>query len=105
MSSDVTRRSTGRSTIAASTRIKVINLSIGAPVMQPYRDDPLCEAVERAVKAGMTVVVARGTSDGRAKASRCTARYDAGQQSLRADGRVRSTRTARRSGRTDTLAP
>jgi len=41
-------------------RIRVINLSIGAPVMQPYRDDPLCEAVEKAVRAGITVVVAAG---------------------------------------------
>src|SRR2546422_5168000 len=41
-------------------KVRVINLSIGAPVLQPYRDDPLCEAVERAVKAGITVVVAAG---------------------------------------------
>jgi serine protease AprX len=41
-------------------RIRVINLSIGAPVMQPFRDDPLCEAVEKAVRAGITVVVAAG---------------------------------------------
>jgi serine protease AprX len=41
-------------------RIKVINLSLGAPVLQPYRDDPMCEAVERAVKAGITVVAAAG---------------------------------------------
>ena len=40
--------------------VRVINLSLGAPVLQPYRDDPLCEAVERAVKAGITVVVAAG---------------------------------------------
>ena len=49
--------------------VRVINLSLGAPVMQPYRDDPLCEAVERAVKAGITVVVAAGnygrTADGK----------------------------------------
>src|SRR5213075_164930 len=42
---------------------------LGAPVMQPYRDDPLCEAVERATKAGITVVVAAGnfgrTTDGK----------------------------------------
>ena len=48
--------------------IGVINLSLGAPVLQPYRDDPLCEAVERAVKARITVVVAAGnygkTKDG-----------------------------------------
>jgi serine protease AprX len=49
--------------------VKVINLSLGAPVLQPYRDDPLCEAVERAVRAGLVVVVAAGnygrTTDGR----------------------------------------
>ena len=46
------RRSTGRSIIAREYNIRVINLSLGAPVLQPYRDDPLCEAVERAVRAG-----------------------------------------------------
>jgi serine protease AprX len=50
-------------------KIRVINLSLGAPVMQPYRDDPLCEAVERAVKAGITVVVAAGNF-GRTKEGR-----------------------------------
>jgi serine protease AprX len=40
--------------------IRVINLSLGAPVLQPYRDDPLCEAVERAVKKGLVVVAAAG---------------------------------------------
>jgi serine protease AprX len=41
-------------------RIRIINLSIGAPVLQPYRDDPLCEAVERATQAGIIVVAAAG---------------------------------------------
>ena len=49
--------------------IKVINLSLGGPVLQPYRDDPMCEAVERAVAAGITVVAAAGNhgraADGR----------------------------------------
>ena len=49
--------------------IRVINLSLGAPVLQPYRDDPLCEAVERAVDAGIVVVAAAGnygtTPDGK----------------------------------------
>jgi serine protease AprX len=49
--------------------VGVINLSLGAPVLQPYRDDPLCEAVERAVRAGITVVAAAGnfgkTADGK----------------------------------------
>ena len=53
---------------AAQYRIRVINLSLGAPVLQPYRDDPLCEAVERAVEAGLVVVAAAGnfgkTADG-----------------------------------------
>jgi serine protease AprX len=48
--------------------IRVINLSLGGPVLQPYGDDPMCEAVERAVAAGITVVVAAGnlgkTKDG-----------------------------------------
>jgi len=49
--------------------VRVINLSLGAPVLQPYRDDPLCEAVERAARAGITVVAAAGnygrTADGK----------------------------------------
>ena len=49
--------------------IRVINLSLGAPVLQPYRDDPVCAAVERAVRAGILVVAAAGntgqTADGR----------------------------------------
>jgi serine protease AprX len=40
--------------------IRVINLSLGAPVLQPYRDDPVCAAVERAVRAGILVVTAAG---------------------------------------------
>ncbi len=40
--------------------VRIINLSLGAPVLQPYRDDPLCEAVERAVRAGLVVVAAAG---------------------------------------------
>jgi len=41
-------------------RIRVVNISIGAPVLQPYRDDPLCEAVERAAAAGLLVVTSAG---------------------------------------------
>src|ERR1041384_5741700 len=43
-------------------KIRVINLSLGAPVLQPYRDDPMCEAVERAVRAGIVVVAAAGNN-------------------------------------------
>src|SRR5262252_755616 len=49
--------------------IRIINLSLGAPARQSYRDDPVCAAVERAVRAGILVVAAAGnhgqTSDGR----------------------------------------
>jgi serine protease AprX len=48
--------------------IKVINLSLGHPVTEPSATDPLCQAVSRAVAAGITVAVSAGnyglTSDG-----------------------------------------
>ena len=45
--------------------IRVINLSVGRPVFESYKLDPLCQAVEMAWKAGITVVVAAG--NGRAR--------------------------------------
>ncbi|HJT86462.1 MAG TPA: S8 family peptidase, partial [Bryobacteraceae bacterium] len=44
--------------------IRVINLSLGRPVYESYTQDPLCQAVEAAWKAGIVVVVAAG-NDGR----------------------------------------
>lgn len=44
--------------------IRVINLSVGRPVYESYKQDPLCQAVEQAWKAGIVVVVAAG-NDGR----------------------------------------
>ena len=44
--------------------IRVINLSIGRPIYESYTLDPLCQAVEKAWKAGIVVVVAAG-NDGR----------------------------------------
>ena len=41
--------------------IRVINLSLGRPVYESYKLDPLCQAVEQAWKAGIVVVVAAGT--------------------------------------------
>jgi len=53
---------------ASTYNIRVINLSLGAAVEQSYKDDPLCQAVERAVSAGIVVVAAAGnygvTKDG-----------------------------------------
>jgi serine protease AprX len=40
--------------------IRVINLSLGTPVMESYTLDPLCQAVEAAWKAGIVVVVSAG---------------------------------------------
>jgi serine protease AprX len=40
--------------------IRVINLSLGRPVFESYKLDPLCQAVEAAWKAGIVVVVAAG---------------------------------------------
>ena len=44
--------------------IRVINLSLGRPLTTSYKNDPLCQAVEAAWKAGIVVVVAAG-NDGR----------------------------------------
>jgi len=40
--------------------IRVINLSLGHPVVEPSSTDPLCLAVERAVRAGIVVVASAG---------------------------------------------
>src|ERR1051326_2537700 len=49
--------------------IRVINLSLGHPIFESYVDDPLCQAAQRAIDAGILVVAAAGncgkTSDGR----------------------------------------
>ncbi|HEU5455253.1 MAG TPA: S8 family peptidase, partial [Nocardioides sp.] len=45
---------------ARTYNIKVLNMSIAAPPIDSYRDDPLCQAVERASRAGLVVVAAAG---------------------------------------------
>ncbi|HWU36889.1 MAG TPA: S8 family serine peptidase, partial [Candidatus Acidoferrum sp.] len=40
--------------------IRIINLSLGRPVVASYLNDPLCQAVEAAWNAGIVVVVAAG---------------------------------------------
>jgi serine protease AprX len=40
--------------------VRVINLSLGRPVFEPASQDPLCQAVEQAWRAGIVVVVAAG---------------------------------------------
>ena len=49
-------------------RIRIINMSLGGTPMQSWRDDPLCQAVQRAYDAGIVVVASAGnlgkTEDG-----------------------------------------
>ncbi len=40
--------------------IRILNLSLGRPILDSYRDDPLCQAVERAVAEGLIVVASAG---------------------------------------------
>ena len=50
--------------------LKIVNISLGHGVMESEKDDPLCQAVQRATDAGLLVTVAAGNvgkmSDGRA---------------------------------------
>jgi serine protease AprX len=46
--------------LSAAHNIRVINLSLGRRIYENYALDPLCQAVERAWKAGIVVVVAAG---------------------------------------------
>lgn len=50
--------------LAISTRAtyntRVINISLAAPPIDSYRDDPLCKATDRAVQAGLVVVASAG---------------------------------------------
>ncbi len=50
--------------LQSTYNIRVINLSLGRPIWESYAQDPLCQAVEQAWKAGIVVVVAAG-NDGR----------------------------------------
>jgi serine protease AprX len=50
--------------LKSTYNIRVINLSVGRAVYESYTQDPLCQAVEAAWKAGIVVVVAAG-NDGR----------------------------------------
>jgi serine protease AprX len=46
--------------LKSAYNIRVINLSLGRPVSESYKLDPLCQAVEQAWNAGIVVVVAAG---------------------------------------------
>lgn len=42
--------------------IKVMNMSLGGPAFQSYKDDPICQAVEKAMDKGIVPVIAAGNS-------------------------------------------
>ena len=48
----------------SNLNIRVVNMSLGRPVYESYKNDPLCKAVEAVWQAGIVVVVAAG-NDGR----------------------------------------
>lgn len=45
-----------------SLKIRIINLSLGSDAYQSHRDDPLCQAVQKAWASGMVVCAAAGNS-------------------------------------------
>ncbi len=46
--------------LKSTYNIRVINLSLGRGIYESYKQDPLCQAVEKAWKSGIVVVVAAG---------------------------------------------
>src|SRR6202140_4676296 len=48
--------------IKSTFNIRVLNLSLGRPIYESYKMDPLCHAVEAAWKSGIVVVVAAGNN-------------------------------------------
>src|SRR5687767_5482768 len=44
--------------------VRVVNMSLGAPAINSYEDDPICNAVRKLVNAGVVVVAAAG-NDGK----------------------------------------
>ncbi|HSU25354.1 MAG TPA: S8 family serine peptidase, partial [Pyrinomonadaceae bacterium] len=46
----------------AANNIRVVNLSLGAPAVESWRNDPLCRAVRKLTAAGMVVVAAAGNN-------------------------------------------
>jgi subtilisin family serine protease len=53
---------TSNPTNAAKYNIRVVNLSLGTPAVDSYRNDPLCKAVRKLSDAGVVVVAAAGNN-------------------------------------------
>ncbi|MCA1558153.1 MAG: S8 family peptidase, partial [Acidobacteria bacterium] len=43
-------------------RIRIVNMSLGAPAVDTYKNDPICRAVRRLVDAGVVVIAAAGNN-------------------------------------------
>src|SRR5712692_1218398 len=46
----------------AAYNIRVVNMSLGTPAVDSYKNDPICRAVRKLVKAGIVVVAAAGNN-------------------------------------------
>jgi subtilisin family serine protease len=46
----------------AAYNIRIVNLSLGAPAIESYKNDPLCKAARQLVDAGIIVVAAAGNN-------------------------------------------
>src|SRR5205085_1170760 len=46
----------------AAYNIRVVNMSLGGPAIDSYKNDPVCRAVRRLVDAGIVVVAAAGNN-------------------------------------------
>ncbi|MDT5158364.1 MAG: serine protease AprX [Acidobacteriota bacterium] len=54
--------SSANPTNASKYNIRVINMSLGAPAVDSYKNDPVCKAVRKLVDAGLVVVAAAGNN-------------------------------------------
>src|SRR5215204_4856738 len=46
----------------AAYNVRVVNLSLGTPAVESYKNDPVCKAVRKLVDAGVVVVAAAGNN-------------------------------------------
>src|SRR5947209_6102898 len=54
--------SSSNPTNATKFNIRVVNLSLGAPAVDSYKNDPVCMAVRKLVDAGLVVIAAAGNN-------------------------------------------
>ena len=67
----------------AAYNIRVVNMSLGMPAVDSYRNDPICRAVRRLVDAGVVVFAAAGTTAKTVKETSFTVTFTRRATSLR----------------------